>query len=116
MENKEDLIIGLQARLSEKFVSDYDLIKGALQDINNYLQVMDIEFTYNYDDFCKDFLTTSQAFIEKLAIDELKNMDTYVFTQEVIGIMIYYKIGETIKDEDDKKLKLLQHILIKKNS
>ena len=116
MENKEDLVLKLQERLNDVFVNDYELINGALSDINNYLSVLDVNYTYKYDDFCKDFLKTSQAFIDKMTIQELQNMDTFIFTQEVIGIMIYYKIENTIKNEDDRNFKLLQHILIKKNS
>lgn len=116
MENKEDLIISLQERLNKVFVEDYVALKSALDDINMYLKAMGIDYVYPYDIFCKDFITTSKSFISKMTVLELDTMDKFVLIQEIVAIMIYYKINENLDNEDDRSFKLLQHILIKKNA
>jgi hypothetical protein len=116
MENKEDLINRLNNSMNTTFVDQYDEIMLALKDVNEYLSVLDIDYVYTYDVFCNEFIVMAKSFIEKLSMEELNNMNIFTFVQEIIATMIYWKISELVENEEEKRAKLLQHILIKKNT
>lgn len=111
MDLKEELAQELSDRLKELFVNDFDKVNGAKNDINIYLESLDIDSRYTYNDFCADFLRVSEKLIQSLTLSDIQNVDSMFIMAEIMSIMVKYKIMDAEPDETQRLHKLIQHEL-----
>ena len=111
MDKKEELSIELNNRLKELFVNDFDKVDGAKNDINGYLESIDVETRYSYNEFCADFLKVSDKLIHSLTLSDIQNVDAGFIMGEIMSIMVKYKILESEPDENKRLQKMIQHEL-----
>jgi hypothetical protein len=111
MDRKEELSLELTNRLKELFVEDFDKVNGAKNDVNDYLESIDIHNKYDYNEFCSDFLKVSEKLIHSLTISDIQNADAGFIMGEIMTIMVKYKIMDSEPDDTQRLHKLLQHEL-----
>jgi len=111
MDKKEELSKELSERLKELFVNDFDKVDGAKNDINVYLESIDVETRYNYNEFCTDFLKVSDKLIQSLTLADIQNVDAGFIMGEIMSIMVKYKIMDSEPDETKRLHKMIQHEL-----
>ena len=111
MDRKEELSLELANRLKELFVEDYEKVNSAKDDINVYLESIDIDNKYDYNEFCSDFLRVSEKLIHSLTVTDIQNADAGFIMGEIMAIMVKYKIMDSEPDETQRLHKLIQHEL-----
>lgn len=111
MGTKEELAEELSIRLKELFVEDYDKVNSAKDNINVYLESIDVSTRYNYNDFCADFLKVSEKLIQSLTISDIQSIDSLYLMGEIMSIMVKYKIMDSEPDETKRLHKIIQHEL-----
>jgi hypothetical protein len=80
----------IKERLSQLFVDEHEFFKNIIDDINNIFEGSDIDFKYDYNTFCKDYIK------EILKGDyDLKNGFTY-------GVIVMKMISEKIIKNHEK--------------
>jgi len=116
METKEELLEAITNRLKELFVDNYDMVNGSRKDINIYLESIDVDTRYEYNEFCTDFLKVSDKLIQSLPLTDIQNVDPTFIMGEIMSIMIKYKIMDSEPDESKRLHKLIQHELRTKSA
>lgn len=111
MGTKEELSEELAIRLKELFVEDYDKVNSAKDNINVYLESINVDNKYNYNDFCTDFLKVSEKLIQSLSLSDIQNVDSMFLMGEIMSIMVKYKIMDSEQDEAKRLQKIIQHEL-----
>ena len=114
MNIKENISEELSERLKSMFVDDYDKVNGAKEDINSYLDSINVNDKYDYNSFCHDFLNISSNLLENLTDNDIQNMDFMYFINEILSVMVNYKIlndNDGKIDEETKVANLLRHEL-----
>ena len=111
MDKKEELSKELSERLKELFVNDFDKVDGAKNDINVYLESINVETRYDYNEFCSDFLKVSDKLIHSLTLADIQNVDAGFIMGEIMSIMVKYKIMDSEPDETKRLHKMIQHEL-----
>lgn len=111
MVNKDSLSNELENRLKELFVEDFDKVNIAKDNINTYLESINIENKYEYNEFCADFLKVSKKMINSLSLSDIQNLDTLYIMGEIMSVMVKYKILESEPDETKRSYMLIQHEL-----
>jgi len=110
MGKKEELVEELTNRLKEMFVDDYEKVYGIKEDINIYLESLDV-VKYEYNEFCSDFLKISNKLIQSLSLSDIQNVDSTYIMGEIMSVMVKYKILESEPDESKRLQKMIQHEL-----
>jgi len=113
MDGRETLLKTIQDNLSVMFVEQYDKVNSARKSINSYLKDIDIEYQYDYNIFCLDFMENSKNLVNHISEDKLEELDDMSFVSEIMSIMVKNKIHENIKDETKKAYLMVQHELKK---
>jgi len=111
MDRKEELSLELENRLKEMFVEDYEKVNGAKDGVNAYLDNLEVENKYEYNEFCNDFLKVSDKLIHSLTVHDIENADSTFIMGEIMSIMVRYKIMDSEQDETKRFHKLIQHEL-----
>ena len=111
MDRKEELSLELSNRLKEMFVDDYDKVNGAKNDVNKYLENLNVSNKYEYNEFCNDFLKVSDKLMLTLNVHDIENADSTFIMGEIMSIMVKYKIMDSEQDETKRFHKLIQHEL-----
>ena len=111
MDRKEELSLELENRLKEMFVEDYEKVNGAKDGVNAYLDNLEVENKYEYNEFCNDFLKVSDKLIHSLTVHDIENADSTFIMGEIMSIMVKYKIMDSEPDETQRLHKLIQHEL-----
>lgn len=114
MNVKNNIVEELNDKLKELFVDQFDKVNGAKDEINKYLDSMDIESKYEYNSFCSDFLKVASNLLDSLTISDLQKMNIEYFVNEILSIMINYKIVEGEADDEKKLEKMIKHELKRK--
>ena len=115
MVSRSELSTELMERLKDLFVNDFDKVNNAKENINVYLESIEIENKYSYNDFCADFLKVSERLIESLSPQDIESLDAMFIMGEIMSVMVKYKIIESEKDESLRLQKIIQHELRTKN-
>ena len=111
MDTKEELLEALTDRLKELFVDNYDMVNGSKDDINIYLESINVDTRYEYNEFCTDFLKVSDKLITSLPLTDIQTVDPTFIMGEIMSIMVQYKIMDSEPDENKRLHKLIQHEL-----
>lgn len=111
MSEKDELLEEITGRLKQMFVDDYDKVKSAKDNVNTYLESIDVEGRYDYNEFCNRFLEISDKLINSLSMDEIRGINAPYIMGEVLSIMVKYKIMDGDDTDDDKLQKIIQHEL-----
>jgi len=111
MNRKEELSLELTNRLKELFVNDYDKVNDAKDNVNGYLESIDVDNKYDYNEFCADFIRVSEKLIHSLTLSDIENADAGFIMGEIMTIMVKYKIVDSEPDETQRLHKLIQHEL-----
>lgn len=113
MDTRESLLKAIEENLANMFVEEYDKVNVARTSVNAYLKDIGIEYQYDYNNFCVDFMKMSKDLVNKIHIEQLRGLDSNIFVSEVISFMIKNKIFENIQDPDKRTYLLIQHELKK---
>lgn len=113
MNTKESLLDKIKNNLSEIFVNDFDKINDARVNVNNYLDHIDINYRYDYNEFCVDFMDKSIKIVDLLSEEELQNLNSNSFVTDTISYMIKSKIFDTVDDVSKRNNLIIQHELQK---
>ena len=111
MDAKEELLEELTNRLKELFVDNYDMVNNSKNDINTYLESINVNTKYEYNEFCSDFLRVSDKLIHSLSLADIQNVNATFIMGEIMSIMVKYKIMDSEPDESKRLHKLIQHEL-----
>jgi hypothetical protein len=113
MDIRTDLLGKIEGNLSDMFVDEYDKVNQARLSVNVYLKDIELGYQYEYNDFCKDFMTNSKNLINQLSDERLRELNNSIFVTEVISFMIKNKIYEKVEDVDRRSYLMIQHELKK---
>lgn len=113
MDTRENLLKVIEENLADMFVEEYNKVNNARISVNAYLKDIEINYEYDYNIFCVDFMNVSKDLINKIHNEQLRGLDSNIFVSEVISFMIKNKISENIQDSDKRKYLLIQHELKK---
>jgi len=113
MDIKQDLLGKIEGNLSDMFVDEFDKVNQARLSVNVYLEDIEIDYQYDYNSFCKDFMTNSRNLINQLPDERLRELNNSIFVTEVISFMIKNKIYEKVEDIDRRSYLMIQHELKK---
>ena len=84
------------------FVDEYEKVNIARTSVNAYLKDIEIDYTYDYNTFCVDFMDNSKNLVNKVHIEQLRGLDSNSFVSEVLSFMIKNKIYENIQDPEKR--------------
>ena len=113
MDTRESLLKTIEENLSNMFVEEYDKINIARNSVNMYLKEIEINFEYDYNTFCVDFMSNSKNLVNNIHIEQLRMLDSNSFVSEVLSFMIKNKIYENIKNPERRAYLMIQHELKK---
>lgn len=113
MDKKNELLNKIKTNLSEMFVNDFDKINKARENVNSYLTEIDVNYEYDYNNFCIDFMDKSLKLVDSLSNNELENMNSNIFVTDTISYMIKNKIYDIVNDVDKRNNLIIQHELQK---
>jgi hypothetical protein len=113
MDTRENLLKTIEENLSTMFVEEFDKVNTARTSVNAYLKDIDINYTYDYNTFCVDFMNNSKNLVNKIHIEQLRGLDSNLFVSEVLSFMIKNKIYENVQDPDKRSYLMIQHELKK---
>jgi hypothetical protein len=102
---EQDIPREMLMKLKDSFVDDYDKIKESRDQVNSYINELGLEYTYEYNKFCVDFLTSFENTME--LIDSINDVEHIIY--ESIYFMVMNVIIQEVKDETDRKGLLLIH-------
>lgn len=111
MKSKEQVISEIIETLEHIFVTDYDSILLAMKNVNEYLDSVDIENHYKYNDFCVEFLDVAKEFLSHLSEETLSKLETLTIISEILSIMVKFRITDSSDDIELAKTKIMQHEL-----
>jgi hypothetical protein len=98
----------INEKIRNSFVDDFDSINDAKEKINMYLSEMQIEKTYDYNEFCSLFIEITDKLLDSLTLKEFQNIQITNFISEILSIMVKKKIDESSQDEEKKTFNLLK--------
>lgn len=113
MDTRESLLKTIEENLSTMFVEEYDKVNIARVSINVYLKDIDINYEYDYNTFCVEFMQNSKNLVNNIHIEQLRMLDNNSFVSEVLSFMIKNKIYENVSDPDRRANLLVLHELKK---
>ena len=111
--DKDKIIENLDNNLSNMFVDDFEKINNAKNSINEYFKEMEINYKYEYNEFCFDFIKYSKLLIESLDESQLLILNNDIFIFDTLTYMIENKIDDIIEDDTLKKDLIMKHELKK---
>ena len=114
MDNKDTLVKTIEDNLSNMFVNEYDKVNTARLSVNDYLKDIEIEFEYNYNNFCIDFMNNSKKLINKISDEQITQLDSNIFVSEVLSYMIKNKIYENVQNPKKRANLIIEHELKKR--
>lgn len=109
--SNQDIPREMLNKLKESFVNDYDKIKESRDQVNGYINELGLKYTYEYDNFCVDFLASFENTIE--LVDSVHDVEHIVY--ESIYFMVMNIIIREAKTDPDRKELLLIHKMKNKN-
>lgn len=110
---RDTLLENIKNNLSEIFVNDFEKINEARDNVNKYLKEIDVDYIYEYNDFCVDFMDKSIKIVDLLSEEQLENLDGNLFVSDTISYMIKNKIFDVVKDASKRNNLIIQHELQK---
>jgi hypothetical protein len=113
MDTREGLLKKIEDNLSNLFVDQYDKVNIARNSVNLYLKDIEIDYQYDYNNFCVEFMDNSRNLVNKLPIEAIRELDDNSFVSEVLSFMIKNKIYENIQDPNQRSYLMIQHELKK---
>ena len=113
MDAREGLLKKIEDNLSNLFVDQYDKVNTARNSVNLYLKDIEINYQYDYNNFCVEFMDNSRNLVNKLPIEAIRELDDNSFVSEVLSFMIKNKIYENIQDPNQRSYLMIQHELKK---
>lgn len=113
MDSKDILLRTIEDNLSNMFVNEYDKINNARSSVNAYLKDIEVEYEYNYNQFCVDFMNNSKDLVNKIPDKQLQGLDSNTFVSEVLSYMIKNKIYEIVNNPERRAHLIIQHELRK---
>lgn len=113
MKARENLLNTISEKLSEMFVEEYEKINNSLISVNKYLEGLEVNYTYDYNKFCIDFMECSKKLVDNLSDEQLKNLNSNSFVAEVFSFMIKNKIYEYTTDQERRSYLLAEFQLQK---
>jgi hypothetical protein len=108
---KEKLIQSFITSITESFISDYERIENSKNILNIYLVEIKLDYKYDYNTFCKEFLASVNNELNNMSIENIQNIDSISFTYTIINNMIKNKMNEIITNEKDKLTMMLLYDL-----
>ena len=109
--DKDKIISSFIDNLKESFINDFDKIDQSRQLVNKYLNEIDFNFEYDYNNFCIDFLNSSEKILKTLTNEEILFLDINDLVYESFMYMIKTKIFNSTKNDNDKQKLILLHEL-----
>jgi hypothetical protein len=117
--DKDKIVLSFIENLKESFIDEFDKIEQSRQLVNKYLNEIDFNFEYDYNNFCVDFLNSSEKILRTLTDEEILYLDINDLVYESFMYMIKTKIFDSAKNDSDKQKLILLHelkqFLIKKD-
>ena len=113
MDTRESLLKLITDNLSNMFVEEYDKVNTARISVNAYLKDIEIDYVFEYNEFCVDFMNNTKDLVNKLPIERLRELDSNSFVSEVLSFMIKNKIYENVTDSNRRSYLMMQHELKK---
>ena len=89
MMSKQQKVSLLKTKLETAFVDNYDDINTAKTKINEYFIDVGIDYKYDYNTFCKDFIKESLFIVNR--IDNVEKLDLNNFIYIVLTNLISNK-------------------------
>ena len=111
--SRESLLKTIEDNLSTMFVEKYDEINIARNSVNAYLKDIEIDYIYDYNSFCVDFMVNTKNLVHNVAIEKLRELDSSGFVSEVLSFMIKNKIYEKVEEPNRRAYLMIQHELKK---
>lgn len=108
---EQDISREMLLKLKNSFVNDYEKIKESRDQVNSYVEELGLKYTYEYDKFCVDFLTSFENTME--LVDSISDVEHIIY--ESIYYMVMNVIIEQVDDETSRKELLLIHKMKNKN-
>lgn len=111
--SRESLLKTIEDNLSTMFVEKYDEINVARNSVNAYLKDIEIDYNYDYNSFCVDFMVNTKNLVHNVPIEKLRELDSNSFVSEVLSFMIKNKIYEKVEEPNRRAYLMIQHELKK---
>lgn len=86
----------IKKRLIELFVEQFEKIDSAKNHINNYLSNNDIDFKYDYDEFCRHFLEETNLLFNYLNDEDVEKMNMERYIQTILSLMVEDKAIDSL--------------------
>lgn len=94
-EKKKDIEI----KLSEIFVEKYDFFKDTINKINELFKKYDIDFQYDYNSFCKEYINKCKDVIDENPDIDLTNNKYFLIYGIISASMVSDKKNLNNKNE-----------------
>lgn len=88
IEDKKRIII---ETLNESFVDKYDFFKETIEKINNLFEKYDIDYKYDYNSFCQEYIKRCVSVIDDNPDIDLENDKYFIIYGAVAASMVYDK-------------------------
>lgn len=95
-------------KINDVFVNDFNTIKMSQEKINDYLKLFDINETYNYNNFCIDFINISSNILENITEEEFSKKSVDYFITEILYEMVKAKIKNSNIEDSNKTVALMK--------
>ena len=95
-------------KINEIFVNDFKLIKNSQQLVNEYLILLEIIVSYDYNSFCVDFLNKSKNILDNISDDVYNKTSVEKIIANILSKMIEEKIMGSDLDNNKKSMAIMK--------
>lgn len=95
-------------KINEIFVNDFKLIKNSQQLVNEYLILLEINVSYDYNSFCVDFLNKSKNILDNISDDVYNKTSVEKIIANILSKMIEEKIMGSDLDNNKKSMAIMK--------
>ena len=114
---KIELINLFKRNLIDSFVNNYNKINEARLIINDYMKTLSFDYEYDYNTFCKEFISTIELVLNDIDEDKISKLDINMYIYESFLLMVTNKIMSVDKNRMTVDLlNDLKSYLVKKES
>lgn len=96
----EDKKIQITNKLSDTFVEKYDFFKETIDKINNIFKKYNIDYKYDYNTFCKEYIEKCNEIIDNNPEIDLTD-DKYFLVYGVISASMITDKEKYLKNKND---------------
>lgn len=111
MTNRIDVTNELVEKMKTTFVENFEKTNKSMVDINKYLETIDINDGYKYDEFCSIFLFETENFIKTMEDSGLIIENSVSIIGNIMSNMVKHKINTCIDDDIERDKQILLHDL-----